>query len=251
MTAPHADHAGTDHAGTDHAGTDPAGTDGHGTDGVSDPVTSVSRRLFDLAERGGGRRPYVMAVDGPSGSGKSTLADQLVAHLDALGGAAVVVRLDDLYPGWGGLDAVVPLLVERVLAPLAGTDDDPVTAPGWDWDRAAPGPARLFAALGPPRPRFVVLEGAGAGARACSPYLAGLLWVEAAADVRRRRALDRDGAPYAPHWDAWAAQERAHFARERTRERADLVLDTTKAEVTPVETAACHRGGVVGGGRSR
>ena len=44
--------------------------------------------------------------------------------------------------------------------------------------------------------------------------------------VRRARALARDGAVYAPHWDRWAAQEDALLARERTSERADVELDT-------------------------
>ena len=73
----------------------------------------------------------------------------------------------------------------------------------------------------------MLLEGAGSGARAATPWLAGLLWVDADADLRRRRALARDGATYAPHWDRWSAQEEAYAAREQPRERADLVLDTS------------------------
>jgi anthranilate synthase component 1/para-aminobenzoate synthetase len=42
--------------------------------------------------------------------------------------------------------------------------------------------------------------------------------------VRKKRALDRDGAAYAPHWDRWAAQEDAMLARERTPDRADITL---------------------------
>jgi hypothetical protein len=36
--------------------------------------------------------------------------------------------------------------------------------------------------------------------------------------------MERDGATYAPHWARWAAQERAHFAADRTRERADVAF---------------------------
>jgi hypothetical protein len=38
--------------------------------------------------------------------------------------------------------------------------------------------------------------------------------------------IARDGEAYRPHWERWAAQERAHFAAEGTRERADLRLRT-------------------------
>jgi anthranilate synthase component 1/para-aminobenzoate synthetase len=48
--------------------------------------------------------------------------------------------------------------------------------------------------------------------------------MEAPASVRKKRALDRDGETFAPHWDTWAAQEDAMLARERTPERADLVI---------------------------
>jgi hypothetical protein len=171
--------------------------------------------------------PRVVAVDGRSGAGKSTLARSLADAVRRLGADAVVVRLDDLYPGWDGLDPVVPLVVEHVLTPLAGTL--PVVVPTWDWDADSAGPARAVPALGPPRPAVVLLDGAGSGARAASPWLAGLLWVDADPELRRRRALARDGAVYAPHWDRWSAQEEAYAARERPRERAGLVLDASGA----------------------
>ena len=50
--------------------------------------------------------------------------------------------------------------------------------------------------------------------------------MEAPADVRKQRALDRDGDTYAPYWDVWAAQEAEHFAAEQTRRHADLVVRT-------------------------
>jgi energy-coupling factor transporter ATP-binding protein EcfA2 len=169
--------------------------------------------------------PVVVAVDGRSGAGKSTLALSLAQTLRRHGSDAVVVHLDDLYPGWDGLDAVVPVVVRQVLAPLAGTL--PVEVPTWDWDAGRAGPSRALPALGPPRPAVVLVEGAGSGAREAAPWLAGLVWVDADAELRRRRALARDGAVYAPHWDRWSAQEEAYAARERPRDRAGLVLDAT------------------------
>jgi uridine kinase len=178
---------------------------------------ALARRVARWAEPGAA---VLVAVDGPSGAGKTSLAENLVAALPG----AVVVHLDDVYPGWDGLEAAAPLLVRHVLAPLrCGA---PVTLPTWDWAREVPGPPRVLPALGPPRPP-VVVEGAGAGARACAPYLDGLIWLEAPEDVRRARTLIRDGDAYAPHWERWARQERAHFRREGTRERADLVLDSS------------------------
>jgi|tagenome__1003787_1003787.scaffolds.fasta_scaffold20505897_2 uridine kinase len=184
----------------------------------------------------GTRVPAVVALDGPSGTGKTFLAQAVGALLPD----AAIVHLDDLYPGWDGLEAAVPLLVEHVLVPLRGPA--PVVVPTWDWTRDAPGPPRPRPDLGPPRPAVVLVEGAGAGARACAPHLSALVWLETPQAVRKERALARDGEAYAPFWDRWARQEQAHFARERTRERADLVLDTTAGTDNPIVVR--HRGSV-------
>jgi hypothetical protein len=45
--------------------------------------------------------------------------------------------------------------------------------------------------------------------------------------------MARDGATYRPNWERWAASERALFARDRTRERADLVVDTSAPVMDP------------------
>ena len=49
-----------------------------------------------------GIRSPVVLIDGPSGSGKSTLADALLARWP--GPAPTLVRLDDVYRGWTGLE---------------------------------------------------------------------------------------------------------------------------------------------------
>ncbi|MGZ4612363.1 MAG: uridine kinase family protein [Kineosporiaceae bacterium] len=207
-------------------------------DGIRIGSADLARRVAGWVEAAGARtRPAVVAVDGPSGAGKTGLADRLAVELREVRGPApaagtAVVHLDDLYPGWDGLEAVVPLLLEHVLAPLSG--DAAITVPTWDWERDRAGPPRALPGLGTPRPAVVLLEGAGAGARAVAPHLAGLIWVEAPEPVRRARALARDGATYAPHWARWARQERGHFRREGTRRRADLVLVTADGGERPV-----------------
>ena len=70
------------------------------------------------------------------------------------------------------------------------------------------------------------MEGVGCGARVIRPRLSALAWLEADRETRMRRGLERDGEAYRPHWERWSRQEGAHFAREATRDHADLVLDT-------------------------
>lgn len=156
----------------------------------------------------------VIALDGPSGSGKTSLANGLA---EAIG--ADILRLDDVYPGWHGLEATPPLIRTGVLDRIAADEIGKVNR--WDWEAARPGPVLRV----PPAP-LLILDGVGSGASMIRPYLSLLLWVEAPLEVRKRRALARDGGAYEPFWEIWAEQEKRHFTAEQTRLHADLILDT-------------------------
>jgi len=54
-----------------------------------------------------------------------------------------------------------------------------------------------------------------------------LVWVEVDDELRLARGLERDGAEMQEHWRTFMGDERALFARDRTRERADIVVDGT------------------------
>lgn len=157
----------------------------------------------------------VVAVDGRSGTGKTTYAGRLAERL-----AAPVLHLDDVYPGWDGLEAAVTIVTDSVLAPLAA--GEPAAYARWDWMRARPGRRVVV----PPTPVLVV-EGVGAGAHPAGDHAAVTVWLEADDDLRRHRALSRDGAVFERQWERWAAQEERVFAADHVRDRADLVVDTT------------------------
>ena len=127
--------------------------------------------------------------------------------------------MDDLFAGWSGLSEVDAQLGDLLL-PLA--QGRPGSYRRYDWV------AEEFAeeVVVPPVPLLVV-EGVGSGAARFAPLVTALVWVEAPHDLRMARGLARDGDSFAPHWDRWAADEAALFARERTRERADVVIDGT------------------------
>ena len=154
----------------------------------------------------------VIAIDGRSGAGKTSLAAELSAGL-----AAPVVTLEDLYGGWDGLERGISLLVSAVLEPLSA--GRAARVPRYDWVTGQWAEPWL---LEPPA--VLIVEGAGAGARRAAAYERALVWIEEAASVRKKRALDRDGETFAPHWDQWAAQEEAMLAREHTPSRAGLVI---------------------------
>jgi para-aminobenzoate synthetase len=195
------------------------GTNDHGP--LASKVAALGRaRLLGGPARAGKTR--VIAIDGRSGAGQSSLAALLG---DELG--APVVALEDLYGGWDGLERGIDLLVAEVLEPLRA--GKAARVPRYDWVAREWGTPWV---LEPPE--VLIVEGAGAGARRAAAYASVLIWIEEPAPVRKKRALDRDGATFIPYWDMWAAQEEAMLAREHTAERADLVITDVNQMVVAV-----------------
>jgi uridine kinase len=152
-------------------------------------------------------------IDGRSGSGKSSLADRLAA----VWRDSVVVRLDDVYPGWDGLAWAAEHIRVELLAPRAAGRVGRWRR--WDWTVGAAAEWHTVE----PGGRLIV-EGVGA-LTAATRALADLgIWVDTPDAERKRRALERDGDTYRPHWDRWAAQEDAFIARHRPHTVADLVI---------------------------
>ena len=182
------------------------------------PLSVVELAVGRAPTLGAGR---LVCVDGPAGSGKTTWAAGIAGGFDRLNhrGGAHVVHLDDLYAGWSGL-AEVDAQLSGLLLPLAEGRSGSYRRYDWPTERYAE------QVVVEPVP-LLVLEGVGAGSSRFAGLVTVLVWVEAPREVRMRRGLDRDGEAFAPHWEQWASDEAALFARERTRDRADLVVDST------------------------
>ena len=179
---------------------------------LSLPAT-LAWRLRDSPPRAGTCR--VLAVDGPSGAGKSTLANAVAAELDAQ-----VVRIDDLIPGWDGLDVAAPIVVRDVLEPIAAGRDGAFRR--YDWDR------HEYAEWQPvPLAAYLVVEGCASGSRIVAPHLSLLVWVDAPLELRFERGMERDGETFRPYWERWEEQSSALFAAEGTALRADVLVDGT------------------------
>jgi uridine kinase len=187
----------------------------------------VAARVLAAPARCGGTR--LVCVDGLSGAGKTALAERLAAALDG----PPVLHMDDLYDGWDGLAEGVRRLRELVDALAGGA---PARYRGYDWHRGAYGDE---VDLG--HPEVLVVEGVGAGA--AGDHASLVLWLDAPETVRYRRSMARDGEAYRPHWEAWASQERVHFAATDTRGRADLVIDAAPAvHHDPHSQIVLHKG---------
>ena len=170
-------------------------------------LAALAQEVRQLQPRAGATT--VVVIDGPSGSGKSTFATRL-----AEASGAGLLRLEDMYPGWDGLDEGAQRLVDDVLEPMSRGEQ--ATIRRWDWLEMREREREPL--MTEP---LLVIEGVGAGSRAASPFTSLLIWLEAETEERYARAIARDGEVYLDHWDRWAAQERVTFAREATRDRAD------------------------------
>ena len=160
-------------------------------------------------------RSRLLCIDGPAGSGKTTLAGRVV---EAWPGTSTLVHMDDLYEGWSGLEAAIPR-VARLLEPLRR--GRPSAYRRYDWVAGA------WAEEHPVEPAdLVVVEGVGSGSRPLADAMTVLVWVEAGSGVRLDRGVARDGQAMRDHWIAWREAEEALFAREGTRERADVTVRT-------------------------
>lgn len=157
--------------------------------------------------------PPLIVIDGRSGAGKTTLARELARARPAFS----VLSLDQLYPGWDGLSRGADAAISGVLAPLAKGRAGRWR--GWDWDAGEPAD---WNEIEPGTP--LIIEGAGILTPAASVLAPVRVWIEADDDLRRERALRRDGATYEPHWERWAAQEQDHLRIHDPRSLATHVV---------------------------
>jgi uridine kinase len=167
----------------------------------------------------------IILIDGRAGSGKSSFAEELRNELfRAADAAPTLVHIDDLYPGWEGLQAGSGYLIQNILQPLS--QGKPAAWQLWDWanfKRGAPGEPgngwREFSGG-----NILIVEGCGSLSRQ-SKELANLaVWIEAPRGVRRERWQKRDSGKFDEFWGLWQAQEDEFYEAEKSDKQADLVV---------------------------
>ena len=159
----------------------------------------------------------LIAVDGPSGAGKTRFALRLAEEMDA-----PVVHTDDLLDGWEDQFTFWGRLEERVLGPLRRGETAFYQRYRWDLGAFDPVPVRLD-----PAP-VVILEGVSSARKVIRPDLSLIVFVDAPPELRLERALARDGddsLAFRAYLERWRLAENRHFAADRTRQHADLVID--------------------------
>ena len=161
--------------------------------------------------------PMIIGIDGRSGSGKTRLSELLEQSLSAVGIGVRVLNLDSIYPGWDGLEDGTKTWQKISQNMHKGK---PASYREWDWHADAPGTEHT---INPTQETVIICEGVGAIAGTCDVRIV----VKAPNELRYRRAIDRDGETYRPHWERWAAQEEALFAAySATYAQADIIYRT-------------------------
>jgi uridine kinase len=164
-----------------------------------------------IEERPG--RVRLIAVDGPGGAGKTTFA----ARLSVAAGGAPIVHTDDFASADNPIDWW-PRLLDQVITPLA--QGSPAIYQRYDW------PTESLAEWHTVEPSpIVIIEGVSSARREWSQHLSYVIWLETPRELRLQRAAERDGEDAMDDWERWMAAEDAHYARDPTRERSDVIID--------------------------
>ena len=167
----------------------------------------------------------IVLIDGRSGSGKSTLANllaNLVFQEDRQ--SPKVIHMDDVYPGWEGLEAGSLYLTQQILKPLRA--EGRAEWQRWDWSHNTRGGGdegngwRSFEGQ-----NLLIVEGCGSITKQSRELGDLTIWVESDTETRKARFLSRDGGKFADHWASWSAQEDGFYESTKSRSLASLRIE--------------------------
>ncbi len=168
----------------------------------------------------------IVLIDGRAGAGKSSFAELLRNNLfRELESSPRLVAMEDLYEGWGGLEAGSLYLLQSILRPLhQGLEANWQV---WDWGKSVrgndgePGNGWRSFAGG----NVLIIEGCGAISSETA-LLANLrVWIESPEAVRKARYSQRDGGKFDDQWLNWASQEDQFIQIHKPKELVDWIVE--------------------------
>jgi uridine kinase len=177
-------------------------------------IESIAKKILDRVENGS-LTPTIL-IDGRAGSGKSTIAKHLQEILFKDGESLPrVIHMDNLFSGWQGLSDGSDYLVRFILQPLK--TDGTASWQNWSWVKDQRGSWAEFSGGTP-----LIVEGCGSLTTRSSEHAFLRIWIEASDETRAKRWLEREGND--EKFLMWGAQELDFYAREKSKELADLVI---------------------------
>lgn len=185
-------------------------------------LTAITKLALDLADQ---IATPIILIDGRAGSGKSSFAEELRNELFRQSDAApVLIRMDDLYPGWEGLRAGSQYLQHNILQTLQS--GKVARWQTWDWHQGKRGhdsePGNGWREF--QGGNLLIVEGCGAISRQSSEIANLAVWIEAEGAIRKARIQSRDQGAFDQFWGIWQAQEDEFYATEKSELLADWVI---------------------------
>ena len=185
-------------------------------------VGAITKLALNLADQ---LPTPIILIDGRAGSGKSSFAEELRNELFKQSDSApTLVHMDDLYPGWDGLQAGSNYLLQSILRPL--NSGRPAAWQKWDWAAGQRGDSteagngwREFSGG-----TTLIIEGCGSLSRQSREIANLAVWIEAEGKSRRDRWHNRDAGKFDDHWGNWQAQEDDFYQAEKSERLADWII---------------------------
>lgn len=165
-------------------------------------------------------RAVTILIDGASGAGKTTLAEE-VQNFWPEHRNVVVIHLDDIYPGWSGLDAASEQVANSFLP--ARVDGVDFHYRVWDWAAGQYAEQRTVFAHDD-----LIIEGCGALSSRASKLADLSIWIDADDSLRKQRALSRENEDFEAHWDEWDRHFTSFVLRENPQRCASVSVDANR-----------------------
>lgn len=162
----------------------------------------------------------IILIDGRTGSGKTEFAKKLQNELfRILEQAPRVISMDDLYPGWGGLNEGALYLLRNILIPLS--QNQQAYWNRFDWQSESREEKLSSFAGGTP----LIIEGCGSLSLASSELSDYAIWMSAPEKTRRQRFSERDGGVFDEYYEKWSKQEDEFYSTHRSAELSNLRVE--------------------------
>jgi len=182
---------------------------------VNQHLNQIRAALPELISRCGDC--VVITIDGPAGSGKTTLALTLLEmgrEIDS----SYTIHMDELYEGWGS--TMTPTLTSKLITILESVaKDESVLFTPFNWLENC-----LATPISVKAPKYLIIEGVGAGQSAIRKFVSLAIWIEVPEDEGLARVLERDGPEVAEFMPSFIEAQAAHFSKEDTKKSADYHL---------------------------